>query len=93
MPFYNPPRAPLIKEPNGHPIDVIATTNLFGKIRIDYIQFTDDRQERFTFKISNSLLRKDLNYIETYDCNYVSNGIMHTITLIFNVLSQLWVLA
>ena len=92
IPFYTQPRKMITTYPEGYPVDVIATTNLLGKIRIDYIVFKNDHSERYTYKVSYSHLRKAYENLETYDCEYINNGVQYYITLMFDVLNQSWVL-
>lgn len=90
MPFLNPDHRPQIQHPTGHPVDVQATFNTEGKIRIDFFRIEDDRQERFTFKVSSSFLRKEYNFIMTFDCKYEAYGRMNTIMLLYDVTKKLW---
>jgi hypothetical protein len=92
MPFLNPVRRPVIQHPEGHPVDVIVSVSIDARFRIDYIRLEDDRGERFTYKISYCHLRKAFNFIETYDCEYVANGRINYITLVFDVMEHYWVL-
>jgi hypothetical protein len=90
MPFLQPDHRPLIKHPAGHPIDVITTTNPEGKMRVDYFRIVDDRCERFTYKIYSSFMRKEENYIMTFDCAYDAYGIRNSIVFIFDVTRRQW---
>jgi hypothetical protein len=90
MPFLNPDHRPSIKHPQGHPVDVILTINPDGKIRIDYFRIEDDRQERFSFKLQASHLRKAFNHVETYDCEYLAYGRKNSIVLLFDITKLMW---
>ena len=92
MPFYTAPRIPDIKQPRGHSVNVMATSNAQGKIRIDYIRIVDDEGEVFTYKITYSHLRKRLLNIETYDCEYVTGNMLKYITIVFDVINMSWVM-
>jgi hypothetical protein len=90
MPFLNPDHKPIIHHPSGHPVDVIATFNPLGQIRIDYFRIEDDTQERFTFKLSKSHLRKDYNHIMTFDCEYIAYDRINRIVLTYDVTWCRW---
>lgn len=91
MPFLNPDHKPSIQHPSGHPIDVSATFNVAGQIRIDYFRIEDDAQERFTFKPSTSHLRHERNCIMTFDCLYEAYGQKNLIVLLFDVTQHRWI--
>ncbi len=92
MPFYTAPRIPSVRQPRGHKVSVMTTTNTLGKIRIDYIRIVDDEGEVFTYKISYSHLRKRLLNIETYDCEYITGNMLKYITVVFDVVNMSWVM-
>jgi hypothetical protein len=90
MPFFQPDRKPSIQHPTGHAVEVITSHKPTGEIKILYFRIEDDRQERFTFQVSNSHLRKSHDYIETYDCTYEAYGKRNSIVLVFDVIRMLW---
>ncbi|MDF2907558.1 MAG: hypothetical protein K0R34_2879 [Herbinix sp.] len=90
MPFLQPDHRPSIKHPSGHPVEVITTTNPEGKMRVDYFRIEDDRSERFTYKMHSSFIRKEENYIMTFDCAYDAHGLRNSIVLIFDVTKCHW---
>jgi hypothetical protein len=90
MPFLNPDHKPQIMHPQGREIDVDATFNTVGNVRIDYFRIEDDTQERFTFKLTSSRLRHERNYIMTFDCVYVAYGRKNFIVLLFDVTQHRW---
>jgi hypothetical protein len=90
MPFFQPDRKPHIIHPSGHPIDVITSHNPLGAIKPLYFRLEDDRQERFTFMLSKSHLRKDERGIMTFDCEYVAYGKVNWIVLVYDVMMHRW---
>lgn len=90
MPFLNPDHKPQIKHPQGKTIDVDATFNPTGNVRIDYFRIEDDTQERFTFKLSTSYLRHERNYIMTFDCAYEAYDLKNYIVLLFDIIQHRW---
>ena len=90
MPFLNPDRKPHIIHPSGHPIDVITSHNSLGAIKPLYFRLEDDRQERFTFMLSKSHLRKEERGIMTFDYEYVAYGRVNWIVLVFDVTRCQW---
>jgi hypothetical protein len=90
MPFLQPDHRPSIKHPAGHPVEVIATTNTEGKMRVDFFRIEDDRCEKFTYKVHSSYMRKEFNYVMTFECAYDAYGIRNSIVLIFDVTRKIW---
>jgi hypothetical protein len=90
MPFFQPDRKPHIIHPSGHEVDVQATFNPDGKMRVDFFRVVDDREERFTYQVSKSFLRKDTGSIMTFDCEYVAYGRVNKIVLVFDVMMHRW---
>jgi hypothetical protein len=90
MPFLNPDHKPQILHPSGHPVEVIASYKPTGEIKPLYFRISDDREERFTFMLSKSHLRKDYNYIMTFDCVYMAYGRKNSIVLVYDVTGCRW---
>jgi hypothetical protein len=90
MPFLNPDHRPQIKHPSGHPVEVIVSYKPSGEIKPLYFRIEDDKQERFTFELSKSQLRKDFNYIMTFDCDYEAYGRNNSIVLVYDVTGCRW---
>jgi hypothetical protein len=90
MPFLQPDHRPSIKHPAGHPVEVIATTNTEGKMRVDFFRIEDDRYEKFTFKVKSSYMRKESNYIMTFECSYDAYGLRNNIVLVYDVTRRQW---
>jgi hypothetical protein len=90
MPFLQPDHRPSIKHPSGHPVEVITTHKGSGDLKPMYFRIEDDRQERFTFMLSNAIRRRDENYIMTFECAYDAYGLRNSIVLIFDVTRRLW---
>jgi hypothetical protein len=90
MPFLQPDHRPSISHPQGHPVEVISTHKLSGELKPLYFRLEDDRQERFTFMLSLSHLRKEFNYVMTFDCEYEAYGRRNSIELLFDVTQCRW---
>jgi hypothetical protein len=90
MPFLQPDHRPSINHPSGHPVEVIATMNTEGKMRVDYFRIEDDRCEKFTFKVRSSYMRKESNYIMTFECSYNAYGLRNNIVLVYDVTRCQW---
>jgi hypothetical protein len=90
MPFFQPDRRPHINHPSGHPVDVQSTFNAEGKMRVDFFRISDDREERFTYQVSKSFLRKDKDRIMAFDCEYVAYGKVNWIVLVYDVMMHRW---
>jgi hypothetical protein len=90
MPFLQPDHRPSIKHPAGHPVEVIASHKASRELKPLYFRIEDDRQERFTFMLSKAFLRKEENYIMTFECSYDAYGIRNSIVLIFDVTRKIW---
>lgn len=90
MPFLQPDHRPSIKHPSGHPVEVITSHKPTGELKPLYFRIEDDRQERFTFMLSTTHLRKDSNYVMTFDCAYDAYRLRNSIVLIFDVTQCRW---
>lgn len=90
MPFLQPDHRPSIKHPAGHPVEVIISYKPTGELKPLYFRIEDDRQERFTFMLSKAFLRKEENYIMTYECSYDAYGFKNSIVLVFDVTRCQW---
>lgn len=85
MPFFNPDRRPQIKHPQGHPVEVIASHKGSGELKPLYFRIEDDRQERFTYMLSRAFMRKEYDYIMTFECTYDVHGLRNSIVLVYDV--------
>lgn len=90
MPFLQPDHRPQIKHPAGHPIEVITSHKPTGELKPLYFRIEDDRQERFTFMLSKAFLRKNDNFIMTYECIYNAYGLINNVVLMFDVTRCQW---
>jgi hypothetical protein len=90
MPFLNPDHKPIIQHPQGREVDVIVSTKPSGELKPLYFRIEDDRSERFTFMLSSAHLRKEYNYIMTFDCEYIAYGRINSIVLIYDVTGCRW---
>jgi hypothetical protein len=90
MPFLQPDHKPIIQHPSGHAVEVIASYKPSGELKPLYFRIEDDREERFTFMLSKSHLRKDYNHIMTFDCEYIAYGRLNSIVLVFDVTQRRW---
>ena len=90
MPFLQPDRRPSIRHPQGHAVEVITSHKSSGDLKPLYFRIEDDRQERFTYMLSNAFMRREFNYIMTYECEYDAYGRINCIVLLFDVIQKLW---
>jgi hypothetical protein len=90
MPFLQPDHRPSIKHPSGHSVEVIVSYKSTRDLKPLYFRIEDDRQERFTFMLSNAIRRKEENYIMIFDCSYNAYGLINSIVLIFDVTRCQW---
>lgn len=90
MPFLQPDHRPSIKHPSGRSIDVITSHKSSGELKPLYFRLEDDREERFTFMLSKAHLRKNENYIMSFDCEYDAYGLRNSIVLVLDVTRCRW---
>jgi hypothetical protein len=79
------------------PVDVIATFNVQGKIKPNYIRLEDEDHVLHTYKIENIVFSREEKYagvpVILFCCNILRGGIMQTIHIKYHVKSHQWVLA
>lgn len=92
MPFLSPEHIPVIRHPQGHPVDVIVSFKPNGSFRPLYVRFEDDNQERFTYKIIAVKAVKDRYMVREFLCTFAFDGISHEIVLCFDITRCLWTL-
>jgi hypothetical protein len=92
MPFLNPDRTPIIRHPQGHPVEVMVTFNTVGDFIPLYIRVEDDMQERFTFKIDAVKAIKDKHMVKIFYCAYTAYGLSNDIVLCFDITQCRWVI-
>jgi hypothetical protein len=90
MPFLNPDHRPNIEHPQGHIVDVKVSFKKTGELKPLYFRIEDDYEERFTFSLLCSHLRKEHNYIMFFDCEYQAYNCRNYVTLIFDVTKNVW---
>lgn len=79
------------------PVDVIATFNVQGKIKPNYIRLEDDNHALQTYKIESIVFSREEKYAGMpailYCCNIIrENGCMQMIHIKYHVKTHQWVL-
>lgn len=78
------------------PVDVIATFNVQGKIRPNYIRLEDEEHTLQTFKIENIVFSREEKYAGMpaihFCCNIIRNGCTQLIHIKYHVKTHQWVL-
>lgn len=78
------------------PVDVVATFNVQGKIKPNYIRLEDKRHALQTYKIENIVFIREEKYagipIILFCCNIMRDGCMQIINVKYHVQTHQWVL-
>ncbi|CUH93807.1 hypothetical protein [Herbinix luporum] len=78
------------------PVDVIATFNVQGKIKPNYIRLEDENHLLHTYKIENIIFSKEEKYggipVILFCCNIVREDCAQLIHIKYYVKSHQWVL-
>lgn len=78
------------------PVDVVATFNVQGKIKPNYIRLEDDNHVLQTYKIESIVFCKEENYagipVLLYCCNIKCQECMQMINIKFHIKTHQWVL-
>jgi hypothetical protein len=78
------------------PIDIIATFNVLGDIKPNYVRLEDDNHALHTYKIEGIEYRKEDkragNTSLIFVCNIEVEGIKRQLELSYNLSSHKWVL-
>jgi hypothetical protein len=78
------------------PVDVIATFNVQGKIKPNYIRLEDESHALQTYKIESILFSREENYAGVvamaFCCNILLDDCMHMINIKYHIKTHQWVL-
>jgi hypothetical protein len=78
------------------PVDVIATFNVQGKIKPNYIRLEDERHILQTYKIESIVFSKEEKYagisVLLYCCNILRGDCKQMITIKYHIGTHQWVL-
>lgn len=78
------------------PVDVVATFNVQGKIKPNYIRLEDEEHTLHTYKIENIIFSREEKYaglpVILFCCNIMRNGYMQIIHIKYHVNTHQWVL-
>ena len=78
------------------PVDVIATFNVQGKIKPNYIRLEDENHVLQTYKIENVIFSREENYggisVFLFSCNIKSGDTLQNISIKYHIRTQQWVL-
>ena len=78
------------------PVDVVATFNVQGKTKPNFIRLEDDCHVLQTYKIENIVFSREEKYagipVILFCCNIMRDGCMQLINIKYHVKSHQWVL-
>ena len=78
------------------PVDVIATFNVQGNIKPNYIRLEDETHTLHTYKIESIVYSKEEKYAGIYvllfGCNIVRENCMQMINIKYHIKTHQWVL-
>lgn len=78
------------------PVDVIATFNVQGKIKPNYIRLEDENHALQTYKIENIVFSREEKYagipVLLFCCNIMLGDSMQMINIKFHIKTHQWVL-
>lgn len=79
------------------PVDVIATFNVQGDIKPNYIRLEDETHVLWTYKIENIVYSKEERYagvpVMNFCCNIRLGDCLQMITIKYHIKTHQWVLA
>lgn len=79
------------------PVDVVATFNVQGNIKPNYIRLEDERHILQTYKIENIVYSKEEKYagvpVMLFCCNIRSGETLQMINIKYHIKTHQWVLA
>ncbi len=79
------------------PVDVIATFNVLGDIKPNFIRLEDEKHVLQTYKIENILYSKEEKYagvaVMLFCCNIRSGDSLQMINIKYHIKTHQWVLA
>ena len=77
------------------PVDVVATFNVQGKIKPNYIRLEDENHVLQTYKIENIIFNREERYagipVILFCCHIMRDGCMQIIHIKYHVKSHQWV--
>lgn len=78
------------------PVDVIATFNVQGKIKPNFIRLEDEYHVLQTYKIENIIFSREEKYagipVILFCCSIMRDGCMQVIQIKYHVRTHQWVL-
>lgn len=78
------------------PVDVIATFNVQGRIKPNYIRLEDEHHALQTYKIEDIVFSKEENYagipVLVFCCNISREGSLQMINIKYHIKTHQWVL-
>lgn len=78
------------------PVDVIATFNVQGKIKPNYIRLEDENHALRTYKIESTVFTREEKYagvpVLLFGCNIVLGDSMQMINIKYHIKTHQWVL-
>lgn len=78
------------------PVDVIATFNVQGKIKPNYIRLEDESHALQTYKIESIVFSREENYsgitVLLFCCNIILGDCMQMIKIKYHIKTHQWVL-
>ncbi len=81
---------------NHMPVDVIATFNVQGRIKPNYIRLEDENHVLQTYKIENIVFSKEENFagipVMVFCCNILLDDCMRMIRIKYHIKTHQWVL-
>jgi hypothetical protein len=79
------------------PVDVIATFNVQGKIKPNFIRLEDEDHTLHTYKIESVVFCKEENFAGVqalvFCCNIVQDNCLQMINIKYHIKTHQWVLA
>ena len=79
------------------PVDVIATFNVQGKIKPNFIRLEDENHALQTYKIENIVFCKEENFagvpVMVFCCNILMGECLQLINIKYHIKTHQWVLA
>ncbi len=81
---------------NHMPVDVIATFNVQGKIKPNYIRLEDENHVLQTYKIESIVFSKEENFagipVMVFCCNIILEDCLRMIHIKYHIKTHQWVL-
>ncbi len=78
------------------PVDVVATFNVQGKIKPNYIRLEDEAHALQTYRIENIIFSREEKYagipVLLFCCNIMRNDSMQMIKIKYHIKTHQWVL-